>query len=175
MKSRKNPRVSPRRKSTFQMASRAPAARAATNSARSAGSRSVRKGSTGMAKSRAGTPAADSSLMAPRRRSGRGARGSIRRRSAASSDVSETLTMSSPAAAISRSRSMSRVTAGDLVVIPTRRPGTRSKLSSTRRVTRNRDSAGWYGSVAAPMATSSPLSRARLSLERSFASSACFT
>jgi len=49
----------------------------------------------------------------------------------------------------------------DLVVMPMRRPGTPRMASSTARVTRKRVSAGWYGSVAAPMATSCPLSRAR--------------
>src|SRR5262247_258187 len=90
MKSMKKPWASPRRKSRFQIASRAPAARAAVKRVRRAFSPSVRKGNRGMTKSRAGTPAADSLAIASRRRSGRGARGSTRRSRAASIEARET-------------------------------------------------------------------------------------
>jgi len=95
-----------------------------------------------MAKSRAGTPAATSFAMASSRRSGRGARGSIRLRSWAFIDASEILTMRSLRPAISVRSSTSLAMPADFVVMPTRSPGTRAIASSTRRVTSNRASAG---------------------------------
>ena len=96
-----------------------------------------------MMKSRAATPARASSRMAPKRRSGRGARGSSLRASAGSVVVIDRLTVTSEAAPISRRRSASRVTSVDLVVIDRLSPGTSRAASRTRRVTSNFASAGW--------------------------------
>jgi len=96
-----------------------------------------------MMKSRVSTPAAASACIAAKRRSGRGARGSSVRASAASRVTIEKLTESSPRRASSPSRCASRETSVDLVVIESRRPGTSRAASSRRRVTSNRPSTGW--------------------------------
>ena len=95
-----------------------------------------------MTNNRAATPASASSFMAAKRRSGRGARGSSRRASAASTVVMERFTVTSVAAEISLSRAASRVTSVDLVVIDSCSPGTTRAASRTRRVTSNLASAG---------------------------------
>ena len=81
--------------------------------------------------------------MASSLRSGRGALGSSCRRSAASSEISETFTQRSEDRAMRDRSSRSRRMPVDLVVSPMRSPGTRAMTSSTPRVTAKRASAGW--------------------------------
>src|SRR5215470_13129541 len=99
-----------------------------------------------MAKSRAGTPAADSFAIASSRRSGRGARGSMRRSRSASIEASETLTIRSLCAAMAASRSRSRVIPADLLVTRqvleavSRLPGLRVGITSkSAGITRDLD------------------------------------
>ena len=70
---------------------------------------------------------------------------------------------------------MSRVTSGDLVMMSSARPRKPSSTSRIRRVSRNRRSAGWYGSVAVPMTSEWPPSRAGSSVRASTSATPVFT
>jgi len=92
-----------------------------------------------------------------------------------SSVVIEKFTETSERRARSASSPASRATSADFVVMDRRTPGAARAASSTRRVTPKRASPGWYGSVAAPIATRRPLLRARVSSVTSAAGSAFLT
>ncbi len=106
-------------------------------------------GMTGAMSVPTGTPASASPRMAPSRAAGDAARGSSTRFSAASIDVSDTITCTRSCCAICVSRSRSRSTSADFVTMDTGCLAS-SNTSRMERVTRRRRSTGWYGSVFAP-------------------------
>ncbi len=89
-----------------------------------------------------GTPARARAAIASSRRSGRAARGSMRRASSGSSVVTEKRTWAAPCRASSAKRSASRATSADLVIAET---GFRNSANTSRqrRVIPSRPSTGW--------------------------------
>jgi hypothetical protein len=72
--------------------------------------------------------------------------------------VIDTCTVSRDRPPIAASSAASRVTSALFVMRPRRRPRSSRSTSSSARVTPKRRSAGWYGSVAVPIASGSPRS-----------------
>ena len=105
-------------------------------------SSSFNPGITGATSTPTGTPASLSACTASSRRSGRAARGSIRRASSPSRLVIDRNTCAAPSAANALNRSASRVTSVLLVTTPT---GLRNSPNTSRQrlVSCRRRSAGW--------------------------------
>ena len=93
--------------------------------------------------------------------------GSVRRQTSSSSVGTENVTETSARCAASTSTSTSRTISGPRVIIVERVRAPRASTSRQARVSRYRPSAGWYGSVAAPIATGSPRHDGRASSRRS--------
>ena len=96
-----------------------------------------------MASTPAETPCSRNLRTAARRRSGRGARGSSRRARCVLKVVMVRLTVSDDRAEIRCSKSISRTTWSDLVVIETLSPSRSAIFSRIARVAPNSRSAGW--------------------------------
>ena len=155
-----------RRFRTFDHACVAPASRAASSTAAIARGASVRPGRIGASATPAAMPASASVLMARRRWRGGATPGSRRELTDSSSVAMLTLTMTSARRAASDEHvdvAHDERAAGD----DAERRARRTQRPMQPRVSRYRPSAGWYGSVAAPMATSSRRQPRRASSDRS--------
>ena len=120
------------------------------------------------------TPASTRVRAARRRCRGGEVPGSVVRQTSSSSVGTENVTETSARADASASTSASRTISGPRVMIE---KGLWAAKSSSRqaRVSLYRPSAGWYGSVAAPIATPSPRQLSRASSRCSTSATFVFT
>ena len=120
------------------------------------------------------TPTATSSFSARSRWRGGAVPGSVVRQTSSSTVGTENVTETSARAAASASSSASRTISGPRVMMSKGFEASRS-TSMHARVSRYRPSAGWYGSVAAPITTCSPAQLARASSTRRRSAMLSFT
>ena len=145
---------------------RAPAARAAVTTASSCSGRSESPGRIGAIPTPTSMPASASARIARRRLAGGAVPGSVVRQTRSSSVGRETYTLTGTSRAAAWRTSMSRTISGPRVTMESGVPDAASSRMH-ERVSRNRASAGWYGSVAVPSATSSCFQEGRASSRRS--------